>query len=784
MEKLILLPKKPGFLEEVAAEFNLYWNKMTGASLQIADAPAKSHELIVFGTDAENPLVHRMMLSGVLPELSLRKGMDEYRLYSFQQGSQNGLLIMAGSVRAYFYAVYDFFERNGCRYFWDGDRIPRKKTIGLTGYDVYETPSFNYRGIRYFAHRGLHRFQAEHWSFDDWRHEIDWALKKRLNLVCIRTGVEDLFQRAFPDVVKYPKFGEKAPEWQRNSHLDRTPFWKLEFQGKMLEKVYSYAKSRGLMLPTDCGTLTHWYSFTPPEFLDKVKPGFIPEQVRYKGRPEGRVWDVDKPQNMENYWKLSEVQLKEYGTSELFHTIGLAERHCFPEHRRNHYYKKYVFGKIEEQLRRHYPNAPLLFSTWDFITTWNRKEIRDFVNGLNPDNTLLLDYTSDIYREDNNFLNWDIVGKFPWIYGIFHAYEASSEIRGDYDNIARRFPVAASDPMCKGMVFWPETSHSDTLKLEYFSHLAWTRKAIDIEDFIPVFCANRYPKASARKMEAIWLSALPLINAALWGEAGPMAGEPIREVYPAMYFQLLNRGSYCWSLGELDEERQEYHRHTVKMLSPLLHNATDVLKKLSAIDSKDEYLCRDCLDLARTIAIRVLDYALASFALRLETWQLYPIQENASTLRALVKDITRISSLFTAILSASEEYSLYYTMEGLKKVTEVNPVFEDAFKRNAVSPYCRSFVAEVAAYCYEMEWRYIAEKAEHCLAENDTRPWRGMLTEFEAADKDITEAFALRTLAEMRPDVAAAMRQLPSVLNELARIVSGLADKEVPYVIF
>ena len=786
MNRAVLIPdtwqEKGGCVEE----FIRYFERVTGKTLPVVRTPGNYKELIVFGTDIENNYIHQLILNGTIPDFVLRKGCDDYRLKSFNDGKRSGLLLTGGNTRANFYAVYDYFERCGvCRYFWAGDRIINKNDLPLAGFDVYEKPGFNYRGIRYFAHRSLNRFQAEHWSFEDWQKEIDWVLKKRLNLAFIRTGTEDLFQSAFPDIVPYPEFGVPPLAWQKNSHLDRTPFWKLQYRGMMLRKVFAYARSRGVIQPTDCGTMTHWYSMTPPEFLEKVDPGFIPEQVRYQGRPEGRVWDVDKEQNMENYWKLSQVQLDQYGSSEVFHTIGLAERRCFPDHRSNHSFKRYVFRKIENQLRKHYPQAPLLVSSWDFIATWSPQEVQEFISELNPDNTLLLDYTSDIYRECNNFLSWNVVGKFPWIYGIFHAYQASNELRGNYDNIARRYPSAEHDPMCKGMVFWPENAHADTLMLEYFSHLAWNRKFISIEEFLPKFCNGRYLPRAAEKMLDIWQKALPLIKASLWGEAGPLSGEPIREVYPHMYFQLLNRGTYCWSPGELNEERQEFHRHTVKMLSPLLPAAAEVLRLLANTKEEDPFLFRDKIDLARTIAIRVLDYGISAFCLALECWQKTPVDErNRKRLLDLIKNVTTLTKLFSSILAASEEFSLFYTLERLKQVQEVNPVFEDTLKRTSVSYYCRSFIFEAAAYCYEKEWQFLADLARSRLRAWDTQPWQGMLPELEEADKSIVESFAVRTLEEMKPDVLQAQQELPSVLRKFAKTALAAAEDEVPYVIF
>ena len=153
-------------------------------------------------------------------------------------------------------------------------------------------------------------------------------------------------------------------------------------------------------------------------------------------------------------------------------------------------------------------------------------------------------------------------------------------------------------------------------------------------------------------------------------------------------------------------------------------------------------------------------------------------------MRSLIRAITKMSKLFSSLLAASEEFSLAYSLDRLKSVAAVNPVFDDTFKRGAVSHYCRSFMAETAAYCYEAEWQYLARRAEKCLQENDRRPWRGLLAEFEQADREIVEAFAARSLEAMRPDVKDARRKLPEVLRGLAELVPILRKQEVPYVIF
>ena len=91
---------------------------------------------------------------------------DEYRIVS----EGEGVRFVGANERAVLFAVYDFLSRRGgCKWFWDGDIVPRKEKIDCAGLDVREKSQFEYRGLRYFAHRGLTRFQAEHWGLEDWR---------------------------------------------------------------------------------------------------------------------------------------------------------------------------------------------------------------------------------------------------------------------------------------------------------------------------------------------------------------------------------------------------------------------------------------------------------------------------------------------------------------------------------------------------------------------------------------------------------------------------------------
>ena len=161
------------------------------------------------------------------PKVS-KSGRDAYRIVTTASGQQQGVTITGANVRSVYYGVYDLLERRGgCRWFWDGDVVPKKGALDLSGLDVKEEAHFEYRGLRYFAHRGLTRFQAEHWGLDDWKKEIDWMLKRRLNVFMLRIGQDDLFQRTFPETCAYPDPAKPLPGTGK-AHDDRTLFWSLQ----------------------------------------------------------------------------------------------------------------------------------------------------------------------------------------------------------------------------------------------------------------------------------------------------------------------------------------------------------------------------------------------------------------------------------------------------------------------------------------------------------------------------------------------------------------------------
>ena len=756
--KILKPASVPQAYEVAAQEFQKYHESVTGTRLAIITEQDAAANLVVIGSDSVNGFCRTAVEQKIISTMGVGADTDSYRIKSAEKDGRHVLFLAGGNGRSTLYAVYDFFERQaGCRYFWDGDIIPKQAEIKMDGLDVTESPRFAYRGLRYFAHRSLDRFQAEHWGPKQWEQEIDWILKKRLNLFMLRIGMDDVYQKAFPDIVPYPPTNAPLPEAVARSYDDRTGAWPLQYRGELRKHILQYARDRGLMHPEDTGTMTHWYSRTPKAFLEKVKPSFTPQASRGYGEDTGLVWDIRNDQNLDNYWKLTQAHIAAYGRPELFHTIGLAERKVFTNRADNLEMKLYAYRRIIQKLREHHPTSPMLIASWDFYYPgWTGEEVSSLLKLLDPQNTFIFDYTSDLPQahDSSDFRQWGVVGKFPWFFGIFHAYEWENELRGNYDLIKERMPVAAADPMCKGFVYWPENAHSDSLILEFFTKNAWRPDTLTPEEVLPAFCRDRY-QAASEPMLAAWLAALPVIklHSALPPEFRNLAGFSRREVTP---------------------KRADDLRVQCANLAPQMKDCTALCVKLSALPygTGNAFVDRDAIDLARTVAGRVFSFALYRYVIAQNDW--HQGKADATDVKAAGARCTSILTALRDILALHDDYSMNVSMAKLQAIRPVNPCFEQALKGNAENGYCRTYIYELFNDYYLPQLALYTGWVGERVAGGDTKS--PMKPAKPLPMQAIVDAFYAKPLAEMGsqahpPRTREVYRE---VLKRLADAVDGV----------
>ena len=772
----IYVPEKKGIFKIVSEEFVSFYSRMTGEKPQIVTKVAEKGDMVVIGSDTVNAYTHSKIIDKVIPQFSIVTNQDDYQIISAKDNGRTLLFFAGGRDRALLYALYHFFEIQGCRYFWDGDIVPEKKNIKLDGYNIKESPRFQYRGLRYFAHRSLKRFQAEHWDIDDWKKELDWCLKKRFNLFMLRIGLDDIFQKAFPDVVKYPKW--HVPESKERSYDDRDLFWSLEYRGKLRKMVLEYARERDLMHPEDLGTMTHWYSRTPYDFLNHYKPDFMPQATQGYSEQTGLVWDIRQEHNLDNYFKLTETHIKEYGSPEIFHTIGLAERRCYADRDANHQMKLYTYRRIIHKLRGKYPHAPLLIASWDFCMYWKPEEIHEFLQELDPGNTIILDYTSETDNEENNFTNWNMVGKFPWIFGLFHAFEPNTDIRGFYDITERRLKVARNDEMCKGMVVWPECSHTDTLMLEYLGANSWDPEDgnLKIASFIEKFVSDRYPENTAL-MRKIWQKFLPVLK--MRGFIGPRQDNAtLMWENPFGIYDGLHAGKF----GTPNSQTLFHHEKFINSYSAEVKEIPSILRMIGKLDysKADSFTRRDMIDLLRSCIGRCMHYALYQLTTSFDSWR--KGEKNEESIKEIIAVLDRSYTILADILASHEDYSMYDTLKEMQTKHECNPNFEYTLKGNAENGYCRAYIHELTKSVYQEEFRLLADIHLTALKKKDKNSFDATSEVYKKKVQKIRDKFYKTPLAKLKADHGKASKALTGNIKEYADMwekhISGKTDRK------
>ena len=336
---------------------------------------------------------------------------------------------------------------------------------------------------------------------------------------------------------------------------------------------------------------------------------------------------------------------------------------------------------------------------------------------------------SDLPSNNSDFRYWGVVGKFPYSFGIFHAYEWENDLRGYYDNIKERMPVAVADPMCKGYVYWPENSHSDPLILEFFTHNAWNPDVLTPEEIIPEMCRNRYGEY-ATVMEDAWFASMPLI-------------ESFKKLPP------LFRDIQGYISSETNEKNMELYRSRLASVEPQLSELPTVLKCLSEVPygKGNAFVDRDAIDLARTIAGRLFTVETFRYKIVQNDWK--NGKASAADVRKAGESALNMLKSIRDILTLHDDYSMNASMKQMEAVySPLNPTFAQALKGNAENSYCRTYILELFDYDFipEME-RYISYVNGRVKAKALTDDDRASHTSL----KDIVDAYYEKPLAEMVP---------------------------------
>ena len=487
------------------------------------------------------------------------------------------------------------------------------------------------------------------------------------------------------------------------------------------------------MVPEDFGTMTHWYSRTPEDFLAKKKPEFIP--LANKGAnyhvPNSQVWNIRDDKWVDEYWKMTKTAVETYGQGapkpQLLHTIGLGERMCYKDRKKNFDMKILALDKFLAKAHTDYPDAKVLIAGWDFYSTWKSEEVQALLPRLDPTRDIIWDYEGDVtpLGHKNNFTNWGLVGKFPYTFSMFLAYENALDARANYPLIEARQKVAQDDPFCKGYILWPESSHTDTLGLRFFTANAWAAKPVPYSDVLDEFCASRYG-ANAERMKAAWKAALPA-SWLLGFDAGAAPG-------------------------------------TIKKWSGPVKEAEAVFGMLADAPWEDEFVRRDAIDIARMVLDRVIALRTMELCRDIAAWRkggmTASVQQQDIVARA--EKIAALCDKMADLLALHTDYSIWESYQRLDAVEKIqNPEFSKTLFENASCPYCRSHQYELARHWYTPHVRKMAERLAKAVAAGDRK------AAFSDGAEEERLALKAKPLESLKPTLPRTAENFRKVLREV-----------------
>jgi hypothetical protein len=384
---------------------------------------------------------------------------------------------------------------------------------------------------------------------------------------------------------------------------------------------------------------------------------------------------------------------------------------------------------ILSEAKRRYPQSKRLLAGWDLYCMKKPQEVKAFLKNI-PEDVIIWDYEADA-SINTWFGEWDIVGKRPYVFGVFMAYEAGLDSRADYTKIAARQKLIENDPMCKGYILWPESSHVDSIGIEWFAKNAWRADKPAVQPLVADYCARRYPD-EAKKMTDLWMKTIPVStnmqNVWRWNAFLPILRE----------------------MGEGLIKKKERDRWPEAKGKGFFAALPEVVAALKSMDwDEDEFLKRDMIDIARVWADRVAVDAENEMFREYFKW-IDGDQKAQARFAELVEVVYARLDALAVLLAQHADFSLCDTYDRIAKEHPVAyPGFMSVLVDNSANSYCTSHHAELARHCYLPAFRRFTDLLKAKMAAGDKTPLKRWVLE-EVRKRAIDMSYSALKLDEPR----------------------------------
>jgi alpha-N-acetylglucosaminidase len=443
-----------------ADELVKYVKAMSGATLPIREGErpkAQSGEktALLIGRAETNPLIADLVRQGQVRLSADYPGLDGFIIKTIGSAgaSPSHSVVIGGSAdRATLYAVYHLLERFcGVGFFWDGDYVPKKKTISLPLCDIAERPLFR---IRQYLQGCAFGYTTAYWEWEDWKRELDWMAKRYQNTMMVDWG---------------------HPEGKH---------------------IAEYARKLGI------------HTILPGAGLGEVSEEFVKQHpnVRYVKMQWGEsapcfVVHPSDPMFVQRGVETIQRNVETYGTDHIYNVDPYPEQTVFLEPDEIEKMRVEFARATAAYIRKADPQGIWYASGWALLAPpWPEKTAQAFLEAIPADMFYICDIWADenpIYQKFNYFHGRD------WGFGVLHSFGGDDILRGDVAGLISRVQEVANDTKanrCVAFYINPEIIHYNLLYFELAAKLSWQPGKVNLEDFLRDYAVRRYGEKSAPTM--------------------------------------------------------------------------------------------------------------------------------------------------------------------------------------------------------------------------------------------------------------------------------------------
>lgn len=412
---------------------------------------------------------------------------------------------------------------------WSGDRIEIPEDLPAASDSVSSPFQF-----RYYMNPVTHGYSTPYWDWERWQKEIDWMAVHGINMALISGAHEAILERVFKkaglgrkDIKSFFCSPAYLP-WNRMGNITGfgapIPDSYIEYQVTLTHQIINRMRGLGMepVIPSFAGFVPQSFSdLFPEETVHELKWGGF-------GR-ENHGWMLDPRSDL--FRRLASLYIEEweaeFGKGKYF----LAD--CFnemiPQSDGGEAELQSLlagYGKaVYESLAGASSDAVWVMQGWTFPYMrdsdaklfWSPDRLKALLSEVPDDGALILDITNEYsrlwWKSEPAYVMYDGFFGKRWVLGFIPVMGGHVPYNGMlqlYATVPAGVLDEKNSPALVGIGFAPEGIENNDIIYELLSDVAWSRQAVDLDDWLTVYCIRRYgscPPEMKRAYDLLIISA-------------------------------------------------------------------------------------------------------------------------------------------------------------------------------------------------------------------------------------------------------------------------------------